>query len=82
MKIKTNCHKSKQPPGKPLKCDDTKCNPFMACALGNFYTAVKNFGEHQLIFQWHEKMHPQNDNRLAFCLFDCWHPPENIQPII
>src|ERR1700733_15292568 len=78
IKKKTSCHKSKQAPGKPLTCDNTKCNPFMACATGNFYTVTKSFADHLIFSRWSKKIHPQNDHRLAVCLVDCWHPPENI----
>jgi hypothetical protein len=78
MKVEKNCTPGKQSRSTPVKCDAGKCNPFMACALGNFYMAGRSFAEHILFFQRSEKIHPQNDHRLAFCLFDCWHPPENI----
>jgi hypothetical protein len=78
MKMEKSCHKSEQAHGRPGKCDNTNCNPFMACATGNFYTVEKSFAEYHLIFQWSEKMHPRDDNRLAFCMFECWHPPESM----
>jgi hypothetical protein len=78
LKIKADCTAGKQAHDIPVRCDAGKCNPFMACASGNFYTTGKSFAEHSLLFKWTEKIHPQNDNRLAFCLFECWHPPENI----
>lgn len=78
MKMKMACHKTTKIPAKPVKCDDAKCNPFMACASGNFYTVAKSLSGQPFIFQWNEKILPENDNRLAYCLFECWHPPENI----
>jgi hypothetical protein len=78
MKMKGNCHKTKQSRNVPIKCDDGNCNPFMACALGNFYTLTKSFAEEPFISQWCGKITPRNDNRLVFRSSDCWHPPENI----
>jgi len=78
MKMKKNCTAGKQSRSTPIKCETGKCNPFMACALGNFYTAGKSFAANPLFIQWSEKILPQNDNRLASGLFECWHPPENI----
>jgi hypothetical protein len=78
MKMKDSCHQKKEQPKKSGSCDKNNCNPFMACASGNFYTLEKNYIESHSVFTWGEKVTPENDNRLAKCLCDCWHPPENI----
>jgi hypothetical protein len=73
-----SCNKHKQSPNKPGQCDPNKCNPFMTCAAGNFYTIVKSNLESHAVINWAEKIIPQNDNRLATCICDFWHPPEEI----
>ncbi len=39
-----NCHKKDQQSGNDNnnKCENNSCNPFMACAYGNFYLAEKS----------------------------------------
>ena len=78
MKMNSGCNKSKQSDSKPLKCETGKCNPFMACILGNFYTVAKSYTGHDILILRSDKVFPQNDHRLASSSSDCWHPPENI----
>jgi hypothetical protein len=72
------CHENKKPSGKAGKCDDGKCNPFMACASGNFYMMEKGINAFALIPTSVDKLTGVNDNRSASCLSDCWHPPEDV----
>ena len=78
MKMETGCNKNKESDNRPLKCDAGKCNPFMACAAGNFYIVAKSYAEHHLAILFNKIVLPQNDHRLASSSSDCWHPPENI----
>jgi hypothetical protein len=77
-KMNISCSKAKHSSDKPVKCDPNRCNPFMACASGNFYTIEKSFFKSYLIITRSKKIIPENDNRLSSCLSDCWHPPESI----
>ena len=77
MKMKMSCPKNRQTQNKTRQCGDNKCNPFMACASGNFYTVEKGLTETITVPIWNEKMTPENDNRIFASLSDCWHPPEN-----
>jgi len=77
MKMKMKSPK-KQSCGHQGTCDGNKCNPFMACALGNFYTIERIFSESLLFPNWNQKIQPENDNRLATNLSECWHPPESM----
>ena len=75
LKMKMNCPK-KQSSNDAGKCDGSKCNPFMACASGNFYNIAMGFTEICCLDKRSEKILPENDNRLSANLSDCWHPPE------
>ncbi len=74
---KMKCHKKNQEPNKNEKCENNACNPFMACAYGNFFTndnpvySVRSYKINKA------KIALANDNRLYTCLSDCWHPPES-----
>jgi hypothetical protein len=67
-----DCSKPKENPD----CRNRPCNPFIACAYGNFF--VMEPGEivvSGLPFN-KQKTFLHNDNRLAFNRSDCWHPPQ------
>ncbi len=68
-----SCHKKKQSPRKA--CEGMGCNPFMACAYGNFYVVEKSDISFKSLVVSNIKIVPSNDNRLADNLSDCWHPP-------
>lgn len=70
------CHKQKQQPDKENKCERSGCNPFMACASGNFYNIDKDIIDYLIKGSKIEKITAINDNRLASSLSECWHPPE------
>lgn len=70
------CHKEKHPSGDNRKCESDGCNPFMACAYGNFYLLEKSGFNFLTIVPEIEKKAAINDNRLSTRLSDCWHPPE------
>jgi hypothetical protein len=70
------CHNKKHPSTKGNKCENNGCNPFTACAYGNFYTVSKAVLSFTIIASKREKITPINDNRLASFSSDCWHPPE------
>jgi len=75
---KMKCHKKNQKPTKNEKCENNACNPFMACAYGNFFTNDNNFYSLAVYRIRKEKIGIANDNRLSKCLSDCWHPPEGL----
>ncbi|MDP4150168.1 MAG: hypothetical protein Q8943_12195 [Bacteroidota bacterium] len=57
-------------------CQGTACNPFMACAYGNFYLPAKSGAGLVAPSLSVEKRFPENDNRLSSRLSESWHPPE------
>jgi hypothetical protein len=63
------------------KCDENGCNPFMACAYGNFYLPAKGGLIFFMIAPEKEKKIALNDNRLSSSLSESWHPPERILPV-
>jgi hypothetical protein len=80
------CHADKDPSGKPpsgkhssgdnSKCQGESCNPFMACAFGNFYLLERNGFDFSGIAPEKEKKMAIDDNRLSKGLSENWHPPE------
>jgi hypothetical protein len=78
MKMRMSCHKSKQTPDQSKKCNPDQCNPFMACSLGNFFLIERKTIESSVVIARIKKIFPENDNRLAYGLSECWHPPESI----
>jgi len=75
---KAKCHRGKQQPSKNEKCENNGCNPFLACAYGNFYLINKNIFTFNPTAIKKEKMAAMDDNRLATKLSDCWHPPQAV----
>jgi hypothetical protein len=78
MKRKMDCPEDPQKSKDTGRCDPNMCNPFMACASGNFYIMENELAESYMVLPHSEKINTVNDNRLASCLSDCWHPPEVI----
>ncbi len=72
------CPRKKAPAGGGGKCQGNGCNPFMACAFGNFYLLEKGGVEFVLAALRTDKKILINDNRLSSSLSDSWHPPEFI----
>jgi hypothetical protein len=70
------CPKQPSPTGNGRKCQGNGCNPFMACAYGNFYLVETTGVAFVLAVQQKDKKIPINDNRLSSSLSDSWHPPE------
>jgi hypothetical protein len=70
---KMKCQKKQQAPRNP--CANNACNPFMACAYGNFYLLAKNSFEFNCILINRTSPAAINDNRLSDSAPDCWHPP-------
>jgi hypothetical protein len=54
------------------------CNPFMACASGNFFLMAAQNEDIFCTAQVAEKLKPINDKTLSCYISDCWHPPEVI----
>jgi hypothetical protein len=75
---KMNCHKKNHTANKNEKCGNNACNPFMACAYGNFFTNDNSSYCLTIYGIGKERIGIANDNRLYTCLSDCWHPPESI----
>jgi len=72
------CHKESPPANDTKKCQRESCNPFMACAYGNFYL-LQNSGIDILpVTPEQEKRIAIDDNRLSTNLSESWHPPRGI----
>jgi hypothetical protein len=71
-----HCHKKDQSGKKKGDCSTNGCNPFMACAYGNFYILNKQAIDHIIQVKETGLIPVINDNRLASALSECWHPPE------
>jgi len=76
--MKMKCQKQKKQSDKDNKCGNEACNPFMPCASGNFYLMEKEISGQMVIGSIMENIAVKNDNRLASCITDFWHPPEQI----
>jgi hypothetical protein len=74
---KMTCCKKNKNPHNSEKCGDNACNPFMACAFGNYFTNDSPVYSLPAYALRREKITIANDNRLFACLTDCWHPPES-----
>jgi hypothetical protein len=73
---KESCSKNDKEPKKDTDCRNKSCNPFIACAYGNFYFLSNSridFGNLPLNKQ---KTYSYNDNRLSANPSECWHPPQ------
>jgi hypothetical protein len=73
---KETCSKKHGETKKDRDCRNNSCNPFLACAYGNFYFMSNNiivFGGIPLNKQ---KTYSFNDNRLSSIQSECWHPPQ------
>jgi len=66
---------AKKNQSKDNSCTNNSCNPFMACAYGNFFTGAFNAITVRSVSQFREKIAPANDNRITDISPDCWHPP-------
>jgi hypothetical protein len=77
----TKCHQKSQPSNDSRKCRKEGCNPFMACAYGNFYLLEKNGFTFFDVVPEKEKKVAINDNRLSTGLSESWHPPEWPLPV-
>lgn len=68
------CNKqTKRTADKP--CGNAGCNPFMACAYGNFYISSHNIISLTLPSLLSLRSIPLDDNRLSEKSSDWWHPP-------
>jgi len=73
---KENCSKTGSESKKDNDCRNKTCNPFLACAYGNFYFLSNDkivFGN---IYLNKQKTYSFNDNRLSSIQSECWHPPQ------
>lgn len=71
---KEECHK----PSQKKDCDTNSCNPFLACALGNYYLVETFFTPANTFTKKIKKPVSFNDNRICTNISDFWHPPELI----
>jgi hypothetical protein len=76
LKKTMDCLTNKQKSKNTGQCDNNRCNPFMACVSGNFYVVANGPVVSYAALLQKAEIDTVNDNRLASCLSDCWHPPE------
>ena len=74
---KTKCSKPKEKEDKK-DCESNRCNPLMACPLGNFYLLGSSHISIATLIIPKQKTILVNDNRVSTQLTECWHPPEII----
>jgi hypothetical protein len=73
---KESCSKKDSEPKKDTDCRNKSCNPFIACAYGNFYFLSNNGIDFSNILLNKLKTYSFNDNRLSSMHPECWHPPQ------
>jgi len=56
--------------------DCSKCNPFMACAYGNFFINEMPFEQTNSFLILTKRIITPNVRILSYYIADCWHPPE------
>ena len=74
---KTKCNKPISTEDKK-DCESNRCNPLMACPLGNFYLVGYSHISIATLILPKQKTTLVNDNRISTQLTECWHPPEII----
>lgn len=72
---KSHCKKEKPESGKN-QCGMNGCNPFMACAYGNFFISGKGYTTTFFLPLTSHTKPFIPDRYISFYLSDCWHPPE------
>jgi hypothetical protein len=60
------------------QCANNSCNPFMACAYGNFFLLAKNAIEFNSMPAKGNRLAALDDKRLSDRVSDCWHPPKTM----
>lgn len=74
------CHKKEKPDkGKSNEnknCSEG-CNPFIACASGNFFLIPIKNNDVLKIFLLQERVTAFNNNSTFGYISECWHPPEH-----
>jgi hypothetical protein len=58
-------------------CSANGCNPFMPCAIGNFFLGENPYTLDNLILILSHKIILTNDKLISSYIGDCWHPPES-----
>lgn len=76
---KDMCSKSHKEPKR--NCNDKPCNPFLACAYGNFYINEPLFTATLSNTILRDKHILENDNRLSTTLSDLWKPPKSVMVV-
>lgn len=74
---KTKCNKPQSQEDKK-DCQTNRCNPLMACPIGNFYLLGSSHISIATLIIPKQKTTLVNDNRISTQLTECWHPPEII----
>ncbi|HLY68964.1 MAG TPA: hypothetical protein VKR53_04500 [Puia sp.] len=76
---RTCCEKkqcSKKAEKEKSEPDCSKCNPFMACAYGNFFVNELPFDHHAIVLIISTDSILTNDKAISSYTADCWHPPK------
>jgi hypothetical protein len=69
-------HCSKKAEKEKSENDCNKCNPFMACAYGNFFVNELPFDYTAIVSMISTKLILTNDKVISSYIADCWHPPK------
>ena len=58
-------------------CNNNGCNPFVPCSIGFCCYLAESFYSYSTLFIVSKQtLISFDDNRIASCLSECWHPPE------
>jgi hypothetical protein len=72
--MKKKCTKESSKENKD--CSPEGCNPFMPCAIGNFFLDEKPYDQSDPAPVLSHVLIIRNDRLVSSYIADCWHPPE------
>jgi hypothetical protein len=73
--MKKKCSKESSKENKD--CSSNGCNPFMPCAIGNFFLDEKPYHQNEPVLVLSHEIIIKNDKAVSSYIADCWHPPES-----
>jgi hypothetical protein len=71
-------HCSKKSQKEKSENDCSKCNPFMACAYGNFFVNELPFDHSAIVSIISIEPILTNDKAISSYIAECWHPPKKL----
>jgi hypothetical protein len=71
------CHMKKKCSKENKDCSSNGCNPFMHCAIGNFFLDERPYQQNDPASVIAREIIIRNDKAVSSYIDDCWHPPES-----